>query len=220
VTERTIIFDMDGVIIDSEPLWQVAQQETLAVYGIYITHAQCEQHTMGKRIDDIAQTWCELFSLDISPAIIEKSILRNLHYQIILKGVAMPGLFGLLTFLKQSKYKIGLATSSSRRVIDAVFDKLNLWNYFDVICSAEDEKFGKPNPDVYLSAAKKLGVDATECLVIEDSLNGLISAKAASMRVFIVSEFCYSDKFNSADNVFLNLNEVEKELVLNNDVVV
>ncbi|MGF1683722.1 HAD family hydrolase [Photobacterium minamisatsumaniensis] len=210
--KKTIIFDMDGVIIDSEPLWQQAQDESLSVYGIHVTPEECERYTMGKRVDAIANTWCELYQLKINSEVLEESILRNLYGLILREGKANPGLYELLDFLEGRGYQIGLATSSNRIVIEAVFDKLRLWDYFKVICSAEDEKLGKPSPDVYITAAKKLGVEPNKCLVIEDSLNGLIAAKAALMETYLVSPQCENQKFNMADKNFTNLYGVFGEL--------
>ncbi|MEZ8971752.1 hexitol phosphatase HxpB [Vibrio cyclitrophicus] len=212
MNKKVIIFDMDGVIIDSEPLWQAAQHQSLFAFGVEITPEDCERETMGKRIDEIASIWCNLFQLEVNPTVLAEGILRNVCRQIISKGTANVGLYELLNFLRDTGYQIGLATSSNHSVIDAVFSKLQLWEYFDVICSAEDENFGKPSPDVYLTAAKRLGVKPGGCLVIEDSLNGLMSANSASMKTYLVSPLCNDSKFNIADKKFKNLSEIHREL--------
>ncbi|MCA2018045.1 hexitol phosphatase HxpB [Vibrio tritonius] len=206
--KQAVIFDMDGVIIDSEPLWQRAQDAALSVYGVHVTPKQCEQHTMGKRVDAIAQTWCELYELDIDPKVLEVSILKHLHQLIAEQGKPMRGVYELLEYLNELKLKIGLATSSNQSVIEAVFNKLDLWDYFDITCSAEHEEHGKPHPDVYLTAARKLDVPTDQCIVIEDSYNGVLAAKNAQMTTFVVCEQCQAEKFMIGDAHFYHLDEV------------
>ncbi|WP_064609929.1 hexitol phosphatase HxpB [Photobacterium sp. J15] len=205
MNKKAIIFDMDGVIIDSEPLWQDAQMESLASFGVTITRHDCEQLTMGKRIDEIARTWCEAHSLTISAAKLETMILTKLCNHITQTGQAMCGVYDALTYFADQGLKIALATSSNHVVVKAVFDRLNLWDKFSVICSAEDEVHGKPHPDVYLSAARELKVDVTDCLVIEDSFTGLTAAKRANMTTYLVSPHCNSERFVTADARFVNL---------------
>ena len=100
----------------------------------------------------------------------------------------MPGVQDVLFFLRRSGYQLALATSSSYQVIDAVLTKLNIQHYFSVICSADDEKHGKPHPAVYLSALRELQLSAADCLVIEDSVSGFQAAQAAGINTIVVSE--------------------------------
>jgi mannitol-1-/sugar-/sorbitol-6-/2-deoxyglucose-6-phosphatase len=208
----TFIFDMDGVIIDSEPLWRKSQKNVLENYGVTIEYADCEKHTMGQRIDRIAQIWCEMHSLSINPKDLEKEILEKVSQNIIDFGVAHKGLYELLDYLKKSNFKIGLATSSSWMIINAVLDKLNIRTYFDQICSADDEPYGKPHPAVYLKTAQKLNALQSESIVLEDSVTGMISAKAASMKTIIFSEDYLHPKFTIADSKCNSLLTVIKEI--------
>ncbi len=208
MSKKAVIFDMDGVIIDSEPLWQDAQMASLASYGIAVTRADCEQLTMGKRVDEIARIWCQSYALSVSAAELEQRILTKLCQLIARVGQAMPGVVQTLDYVKRLNLKIALATSSNHVVIKAVFDQLKLWDKFDLVCSAEDEKQGKPAPDVYLSAAKKLNLSPQACLVIEDSVTGLTASKAANMTTFLVSPHCEAKTFASADAKFANMIEL------------
>ncbi|MBL4295136.1 hexitol phosphatase HxpB [Vibrio fluvialis] len=212
MNKKAVIFDMDGVIIDSEPLWQEAQIESLAGFGVAITRQDCEQLTMGKRIDEIARTWCETYSLAVDSQVLETLILTKLCQRISATGEAMEGVYDALRFFAEQGMRIALATSSNHVVIQAVFDRLALWDKFSVICSAEDEKHGKPQPDVYLTAARKLNVAVSDCLVIEDSFTGLTAAKRAGMTTYLVSLESQQDKFAIADARFLNLNAVVTSL--------
>ncbi len=205
---KAVIFDMDGVIIDSEPLWQEAQIESLAGFGVAITRQHCEQLTMGKRIDEIARTWCQAYLLTVPSEVLETLILTKLCQRISATGEAMAGVYDALHFFAERGMKIALATSSNHAVIKAVFDRLALWDKFSVICSAEDEKHGKPQPDVYLTAARKLNVAVSDCLVIEDSFTGLTAARRAKMTTYLVSPYCEQSKFSIADRRFINLDGV------------
>lgn len=212
MNKKAVIFDMDGVIIDSEPLWQEAQIESLAGVGVSVTRQDCERLTMGKRVDEIARTWCEMYALSMPAKELENLILTKLCNRISSTGEAMTGVYDALSFFSQQGLKLALATSSNHVVIKAVFDRLQLWDKFSVICSAEDEEHGKPSPDVYLTAARMLKVDVTECLVIEDSFVGMTAATRARMRTYLVSPFCAQKKFELADARFVDLGCVVESL--------
>lgn len=111
----------------------------------------------------------------------------------------MLGLYELLRFLKAKHIKIAVATSSSPRIIQAIFDKLTLWDYFILQGRADDEQFGKSHPAIYLKTIPKLGISSKECLVIEDNVVGLIAATAVSLRTFIVKTHYQNAQFAIAD---------------------
>ncbi|MCG1037592.1 hexitol phosphatase HxpB [Polaribacter sargassicola] len=205
---NTFIFDMDGVIIDSEPFWRRAQIDILSKYNKTISIADCIKYTMGKRIDDVALTWCQLHALNIAPKLLEKEIITTVAKLISEKGKPKKGLYQLLDFLKENNYKIALATSSSLPIINAVFNRLDIAHYFNVVCSADEEVYGKPHPAVYLKAAKKLNVLPNNCLVLEDSVTGLISAKAASMKTFVIPEDKTDPRFSIADSIFNSMLDI------------
>lgn len=205
---KAAVFDMDGVIIDSEALWQSAQISSLAEFGIAITNEQCEQLTTGRRSDEIACIWQEKFNLDINPSLLEADILTRVVSLIERSGEAMEGLYDALNYFRREGYKIALATSSSHRVIQVVFDKLGLWKYFDVISSAADVERGKPDPAVYLATAKKLALTPAQCLVIEDSGNGFLAAQRAGMHTWVVTPQCHHEKFSNAAGNCRTLSEL------------
>ena len=103
-------------------------------------------------------------------------------------GEPLPGVMETTAYLQEQGIKIGLATSSYTVLIDAVLETLGIRDRFDEIHSAEDEQYGKPHPAVYISVAERFNVDPTRCLVIEDSLNGVISGRAAKMKVVCIPE--------------------------------
>lgn len=212
MNKKAVIFDMDGVLIDSEPLWQEAQIESLAQLGVEITEQECERLTMGKRIDELARILCSEYALTIEASELEERILSKLCTRIEHEGVAMSGVEEALAFFAQHDWKIALATSSTHRVIQAVFDRLQFWDKFEFICSAEDEVHGKPHPDVYLTAVRKLNLEVSECLVIEDSFTGLTAAKRAGITTYLVSAQCGDAQFSIADGRFAHLGDLLEAL--------
>lgn len=205
---QAVIFDMDGVIIDSEGFWQDAQIEVLAGLEIIITAEECERYTKGKRIDEIARTWCERYALTVQPRRLEEQIVTQVCESVRTRGMAMSGLYQALRCFHTSGYRMALATSSSQQIIAAVFDRLALWKWFEVICSADDEHSGKPHPAVYLTAMRKLGLEAAECRVIEDSLSGFIAANRAGIKTFVVAPDYQAAKFSAAAGRYATLNEL------------
>ncbi|ACA30799.1 hexitol phosphatase HxpB [Histophilus somni] len=211
---NSVIFDMDGVMIDSEPQWAKAQIAVLAEFGIAITEKECEKFTRGKRIDELSETWIKKFNLSVSNQKLSEAILENGCNAIAQTGIALKGLYELLAFLKSNHIKLAVATSSPPVVIKTIFDRLKLWDYFPIQCSAMDEEYGKPHPAVYLRAVKKLGIEKQECIVIEDSITGLIAAKAANLTTFLVNSNYENEKFSIADERMASLLDVMTKLKL------
>jgi len=185
---QAVIFDMDGVLIDSEPLWKIAMEEVFHAVGCMITRKDF-QKTVGLRIDEVIQFWYnERGWENYSAKEVEDLIIAKMVGLIHQNGEPLTGVMDTIAYLKSKSIKIGLATSSYNVLIDAVLNTLGIRNDFDQVHSAEDEEFGKPHPAVYLSVARQLNIDPVKCLVIEDSLNGIISARAAKMKVVCIPE--------------------------------
>jgi len=185
---QAVIFDMDGVLIDSEPLWKIAMEEVFHSVGCMITKKDF-QKTVGLRIDEVIEFWHKEVGWDkYSSKEVEHKIIQRMIELIHQNGSPLTGVIDTLSFLRENNIKIGLATSSYTVLIDAVLNTLDIRNQFDFVHSAENEAFGKPHPAVYLSVANKLDTHPTKCLVIEDSINGVISGKAARMTVVCIPE--------------------------------
>lgn len=181
---RAVIFDMDGVLIDSEPFWKAAETEVLASLGVPIDPAGCAE-TTGLRIDTVVQWWFDQYpwpSGDIEGVV--DRIVSAVASRIRTAGVALPGMMTAVRAVQHSGHADAIATSSPHAIIDAVVERLQLGTA--VVCSAMDEAAGKPDPAVYLTAARRLGVDPADCLAIEDSRFGVLAARAAGMRVVAV----------------------------------
>lgn len=208
---HAVIFDMDGVLIDSEPLWKIAEVAAFAAVGIQITATELEQ-TVGLRIDEVIEFWCQQKrgNSKLKEKIIS-GIISEMVRLIFEKGEPQTGVVAALDYFKYEGVKIGLATSSYEILLNATLEKLGINHFFDVLVSAEHLPYGKPHPEVYLQAAKALGVSPQNCLVIEDSLNGVIAGKAAKMTVVAVPENSHSinEKLILADYLIRDLTELK-----------
>ncbi|MCW3170866.1 hexitol phosphatase HxpB [Shewanella subflava] len=186
INVKAVIFDMDGVLIDSEPAWQTAEIAVLNRLGLKLTFEDVES-TTGYRIDQVVDYWHQRFPwTNYNNAETASHIIAAVAEHIRLNGEPMAGVIDTLKDCRQKGLKVGLATSSPSLIIEAVLTKLGISEYFDAICSAEHLALGKPHPEVYLNCAKKLAVDAVNCLAIEDSFNGLIAARAANMQTIAI----------------------------------
>jgi beta-phosphoglucomutase-like phosphatase (HAD superfamily) len=198
---NTVIFDMDGLLIDSEPHWQQAGMEALQQFGINLTLEQYHTST-GLRTPEWIEYWFDHYEIDIkhSPSTIK--IIEDKAIDLIQNnGISFLGTNYILNFFKERKFKIGLATSSPLRLIQVVVEKLGIRDYFDGFSSAEGLLLGKPHPQVYINCADKLNVSPLTCICFEDSFNGIISAKAARMHCVAVPEPVQFDhkKWGAAD---------------------
>ena len=209
-----IAFDMDGVLIDSEPLWKIAMEEVFKSVGCSLTRKDF-QKTVGLRLDEVIQYWYEHTGWEnATPKEVEEAIVRRMIELLNENGTPLTGVIKTLEFLKLKGKKIGLATSSYAVLIDTVLKALSIRQYFDFTHSAENESHGKPHPAVYLTVADQLQIQPKKCLVIEDSLNGIISGKAARMTVVCIPEKSHSPepKLSLADyhfdDMLLFLNEI------------
>lgn len=185
---EAVIFDMDGVLIDSEPLWKIAMEQTFREVGCDLTKKDF-QKTVGLRIDEVVAYWYNHVKWkEVPEKEVENRIIQRMIALINENGEPLPGVVETLDYLKKSGKRIGLATSSYAILIAAVLRTLKLEDAFHFVHSAGHEQYGKPHPAVYLTVAEKLGVQPEKCLVIEDSLNGIISGKAAKMTVVCIPE--------------------------------
>lgn len=179
---------MDGLLINSEPFWKDAEVDVFSTLGVPLTYDMCYQ-TVGLRIDEVVQYWHDLYPWGSkSLQQVEDEIVGAVIDLINHKGQAMEGVHEIIQFFNNKNLPLAVASSSYFRLIDAALTKLNIKHHFQVIHSAEAEAYGKPHPAIFITTAQQLGVSPTECLVLEDSLNGVIAARAARMTVVAVPE--------------------------------
>jgi sugar-phosphatase len=179
---------MDGLLIDSEPLWNEAAAEVFARYGIILT-AQQYATTTGLRTKEFINYWFHYFKVPTANTdSIENDIIEKVIELVVKKGRPMPGLAHIFNFFVDRKFKIGLASSSPAKLIDVVVDLLQVRNHLDTITSAALLQYGKPHPEVYLNCAHDLDSTPAECICFEDSFPGMIAVKAARMKCVVVPD--------------------------------
>jgi mannitol-1-/sugar-/sorbitol-6-/2-deoxyglucose-6-phosphatase len=176
-----VIFDMDGVLIDSEPFWRIAESRALQGAGVPMQEEDGVL-TMGLRTDEVVEYWYLRHPWK-SPSRkeVEAEIVEGVIALIEERGSAMPGVTEAIDLLAAAGIPVAVATSSATEIIDAVLGTLGIAEAFRVVQSAEHEPYGKPHPAVYIECARRLGIPPERCLAIEDSPNGVLAAKAARM---------------------------------------
>lgn len=207
------IFDLDGTLIDSMWIWEEIDNTYLSSKGIpvpenlknEINHLSYEQTAiyfknrfkLNESVEDILNTW------------------HQMSYSYYSKNVKLKkGVIEFLEFLKSQNIKIGLATSNSRILLDAALKCTNIAKYFNSITLTAEVNYGKNHPDVYLLAAKKLGISPSECIVFEDIIEAVKGAKAAKMKVVAIydkaAEYQKEELINTADMYIYNFKELLK----------
>jgi beta-phosphoglucomutase len=179
---EAIIFDMDGVLVDSEPHHVKIEKQQFNQNGISISDEE-HQKFMGSTSENM---WLEIasrYQLDRPvEELIEQNRTESIRYFNELSEIqVMPGLVDLLEKLKVKNYPLAVASSSVPEIIDLILQKTGLRTYFQVVVSGQEAGKSKPEPDVFLLAAQKLKVNPKHCLVVEDSGNGIKAAQAAGM---------------------------------------
>jgi beta-phosphoglucomutase-like phosphatase (HAD superfamily) len=180
-----VIFDLDGVIVDSEIWWDEVRQAFAAGHGRSWGEAD-RVAVMGANSPAWARTMRERLALELDDAAIQDAIVRGVTERYGREGPPdIPGAVPAVRRIAATR-PVAIASSAHRDVIDAALEATGLGDVFDVVVSSDEVEHGKPAPDVYLAAAARLGADPAACLVVEDSYNGVRAAKAAGMTVVLV----------------------------------
>lgn len=205
------IFDMDGLLIESESKWRQAEEEVSARLGLGLTEEDFVK-TMGVRMADVADLW---FSwrpwAGPSPAEVAASTVDRV-IELTAGAAPLPGAIEAIELCRDAGLRLALCSSSDRRLIEAILDNLGLADAFEVVHSAEHDPFGKPHPVPYLRTAEALGLPARSCLAFEDSVAGCLAAKAAGMRVVAVPDLAArgSGRFGFCDLVLDTLEHFDR----------
>ena len=207
---------MDGLLIDTEPVWRAAQSAVFAGFGVALSERDLLDST-GQPIEELIPVWrrrasapdpagTELTDAEIADLIIDRVIAH-----VTAEGRPMPGVTAAIALFERCGLRLAIASSSPLRLIDAVCDRLGLTR-ITVRCSAMDEARGKPAPDVYLTAARRLGVAAANCLALEDSPAGVASARSAGMRCVAVPDplLAADPRYREADLVLGSLTRLDE----------
>ena len=202
---RAAIFDLDGLLVDSEPLWHQAELQVFTALGVPLTE-ELVRTTKGRFVGEVARHWHERFGWQgPSPDDVAARIVDVVGGLLAEHGHLKAGAAGAVAACRRRGLRLAVASSSPRRLIATTLDRHQLAGCFDVVHSAEDEAQGKPHPDVFLTTASLLGVDAATCVVFEDSPAGVAAAHAAGMVCVAVPEGPAGDGFASAAVVLPSL---------------
>lgn len=208
------MFDMDGVLIDSEPMWRAVERDVFAGVGIEVTDEDLME-TMGVRIADVVDRWHRRHPWgEPSREHVARAIVEGMVEAVERNGALNEHAVQVVDFVEELGLRLALASSSPMRLIRAILSIGGLADRFDVVLTAEDEERGKPDPAVYLSAAHRLGVPPERCLAVEDSINGLRAAKAAGMLCVAVpaTGADHDEDFAEADLVLGSIEELDDRI--------
>jgi sugar-phosphatase len=206
------IFDMDGLLIDSEILWHEAEIEILGGLGVPLEPDGCRS-TKGMFVDEVTRYWHDQYPwVGPTPAEVAVAIVDRVIALLLAKGELKPGAEQAIDLCARRGLPLAVASSSQYRLIETALEHFDLRRHFALIHSAEVEEYGKPHPAVFLTAAVKLGVAPRGCLVWEDAPAGVLAAKAASMACIAVPERGeeHHPAFGLADLVLASLLEMDE----------
>ena len=209
-----VVLDMDGVLIDSEQLWDEVREQLARERGGG-WHERAQADMMGMSSTEWSRYMHDVIGLAEPPEEINREVVRRLLARYRESLPLMPGAVEAVERLAV-RWPLGLASSSNREVIDTVLELAGIAHLFRATVSSEEVEHGKPAPDVYLEAARLLGIDPTSCAAVEDSANGIRSARAAGMRVIAIPNPRYppsQDVLALADVVLHSLDELTPERV-------
>ncbi len=217
---EAIIFDHDGVIVNTEPLHVEVWKEFFQQKGETVTDEDLEEKALGKTELDVIKTFINQKTEEEYEELLKER--RELFHQFFEKNFSeIPGVKDFIDSLRETNLKVGAASSSPKDRVEYSLNRLEVRDVFQTVVTAERVKKGKPDPEIYLLAAEELGVDPANCLVFEDSGSGVKSAKAAGMRVILVKTSLDESKFpkdfiDGAIDDFVNL-DVKSLIGIEND---
>lgn len=205
-----IIFDMDGLMVDSEPLHYQVRDEILTKHGKHM-NMDFESKILGRSLREVEEMVKAEFVLEESVEWLMAEHQRRFLELIKTELKLRLGLIDLLKSLQDQKAKMAVASSQQPEYVNWVVDHFNLRPYFQEVLTAEDVNGkAKPDPGIFLKTAERLGVNPVECIVLEDTVNGILAAKAAGMKAIAVydKDFTKAKDFPMADLVRTSLEEI------------
>jgi len=206
-----VVFDMDGVLVDTEHLWDEVREELTTEWGGRYT-PEAQEAMMGMSSREWSRYLHETVGLREQPETINAEVVRRMLARYEVELPVLPGAVAAVRRLHGEGFRLAVASSSNRELIDAVLRRLELDELFAVTVSSEEVARGKPAPDVYVETARRLDVDPMRCIAVEDSASGIRAAHAAGMRVLAYPNRHYppsAEALALADRVLASLSELE-----------
>ncbi|MDZ4670370.1 MAG: HAD family phosphatase [Phototrophicales bacterium] len=210
-----IIFDMDGLLVDSEIVWYKAEDEMITDRG-FVYSEEVRDAIVGMRIDQFLAKLKDIYQLPETVSELIQELEGRMLKLIPAVVKPNPGAQAMIDFVIQNNIPHAIASNSSINIINITLESQGWGDIFAVRCTGDDEISGKPDPFVYLRAAEKLGVDPKRCLALEDSPNGSKAAVAAGMTCYVVPDLSHSkpEAFKPiTPHVFTSLNDVLSDLL-------
>ena len=204
---RAVVFDMDGLLLDTETLWHSAEVELFARYGGEFTWDD-KIAVIGTSYDFTAEYFSDRLGLprERGPELVGDMI--SLMHDLVRRSVdARPGAVELVDRLRELRVPLGLASNSPRFLVDDALATAGMTDAFDAIVTSDDVELAKPAPDIYLLACERLGVAPADALALEDSASGVAAAKAAGLTCIAVPQFAETD-VSAADRIVDSLEEL------------
>jgi HAD superfamily hydrolase (TIGR01509 family) len=213
---KAIIFDMDGLMIDTEKFYFDAEREMASEYG-KIASDELLRGLMGMSPKDAAKIFINKLNITMTDEEFMEKRRKKMEEKYNNELEPIKGLFEIINKF-HGKIKLAIATGSPEKFLDIVVDKLNIRNLFDVLQPSDEIKIGKPDPEIYLETIKKLKLIPEECIVLEDSSNGALAGKRAGCyTIAVLNQYSKYDDFTFADFVVNDLFEASRyiEIILN-----
>jgi HAD superfamily hydrolase (TIGR01509 family) len=200
-----VVFDLDGVIVDSEPVHERATDEYLAGLGATVDQG-LRDDMMGRRVRELTDAIAARLGLPPREVLAQR---EAIFWRMLDEGEGprpMPGLHTAIARLSGAGLPLAVATSGTRAYVEHVLERLGVRGAFKAVVSGEDVVNGKPHPEIYLRAAFQLGADPADCVAIEDTVHGVTAARAAGMHVVAVpNALTATMDFSAADAVVADL---------------
>jgi HAD superfamily hydrolase (TIGR01509 family) len=206
---EAFVFDLDGVLLDSEQVWDEAREQLANERGGR-WHPQAQRDMMGMSSTEWSRYMHDVIGLPESPAEINREVVERL---VAVYRERLPAIAGAREAVERmaDRWPLGVASSSNRELIELVLELLGVAHLFAALVSSEEVGRGKPAPDVYLEAARRLGVESTNAAAVEDSHNGILAAKSAGMCVLAIPNAHFPpgpDALEQSDAVLGSLDEL------------
>jgi HAD superfamily hydrolase (TIGR01509 family) len=209
-----VVFDLDGVLVDSEHVWDEVREDLARERGGR-WHERAQADMMGMSSTEWSRYMHDVIGLAESPEEIDAEVVRRMQERY---AAEIPLIDGAVEAVRRigGSFRLAVASSSNRPLIDLVLERAGLASFFEATVSSEEVERGKPAPDVFLEAARRLGVAPERCTAVEDSANGIRAARAAGMRVVAIPNRRYApraDVLDEADVVIDAISDLTPNLV-------